>query len=291
MQFQTHAKPQRVAILSLSTPGIPIAGTGEAARVLTRTMNEYFGNATTEPEYTKRLGFFGVLPDWRDVNGTLAELDYLYLSQSLCNGVTAYTTYGDMLLGDPLFAPIWAKLQSYKALVFVHPGVLAVSPKFIASSLAQPVVDYPLATTRAAVDLVMTQTMRRCPDVDIILSHAGGALPFVAGRAIGSLALPEVASAVGYDIVHARQDFGRFYYDVALSTSAAQLHGLLDFADESHILFGSDFPYAPQVAINTLLAQYAAFVATDDRGSMVSPLRLRENSLKLLSKHALRKSF
>lgn len=94
MQFETHANPKRVAILSLSTPGIPIAGTGGAARVLTRTMNEYFGNATTEPEYTKRLGFFGVLPDWRDVNGTLAELDYLYLSQSLCNGVTAYTTYG-----------------------------------------------------------------------------------------------------------------------------------------------------------------------------------------------------
>lgn len=168
---------------------------------------------------------------------------------------------------------------------------MAVSPKFIASNLAQPVVDYPIATTRTAVDLVMTQTMRRCPDVDIILSHAGGTLPFVAGRAIGSLALPEVASAVGYDIVHARQDFGRFYYDVALSVSAAHLHGLLDFADESRILFGSDFPYAPQVAINTLLAQYAAFVATDDRGSMVSPMRLRENSLKLLSKHALRKSF
>lgn len=254
-------------------------------------MNDYFGNVTTEPESVKRLGFFGVLPDWRDVNGTLAELDYLYLTQKLCNGVTAYTTYGDMLLGDPLFAPIWDKLQSFKALVFVHPGVLSVTPKFIASTLAQPVVDYPIATTRTAVDLVMTQTMRRCPDVDIILSHAGGAIPFVAGRAIGSLALPEIANAVGYNIVQARQDFGRFYYDIALSTSPAQLHGLLDFADASHILFGSDFPYAPQVAINTLLAQYAAFVATDDRGSMVGPLKLRENSLNLLNKHALGKSF
>lgn len=288
---QTHAKRLCVAILSLSTPGIPIVGVGEDARALTRTMNEYFGNVTTEPESTKHLGFFGVLPDWRDVNGTLAELDYLYLTQKLCNGVTAYTTYGDMFLGDPLFAPIWDKLQSFKALVFVHPGVLSVMPKFIASSLAQPVVDYPIATTRTAVDLVMTQTMRRCPDVDIILSHAGGAIPFVAGRAIGSLALPEIASAVGYNIIQAKQDFGRFYYDIALSTSAAQLHGLLDFADESHILFGSDFPYAPQVAINTLLAQYAAFVATDDRGSMIGPSRLRENSLKLLNKHALGKSF
>ncbi|KAH7029922.1 uncharacterized protein B0I36DRAFT_291733 [Microdochium trichocladiopsis] len=281
----------QVAILSLSTPGIPIAGTGEAARSLTRTMNEYFGNATSLPKHTARLGFFGVLPDWRDVNGTLAELDYLYSEQKLCNGVTAYTTYGDRLLGDPLFAPVWDRLQRYKALVFVHPGTLTVAPKFIASSLAQPIVDYPLATTRTAVDLVMTQTMRRCPDVDVILSHAGGAVPFLAGRAIGGLALPEIADAVGYNALGAAKDFARFYYDIALSTSAAQLHGLLDFADASHILFGSDFPYVPQAAISTLLAQYATFVTTDARGPLVSPARLRENSLKLLNRHALGKAF
>ncbi|KAH7010604.1 uncharacterized protein B0I36DRAFT_426093 [Microdochium trichocladiopsis] len=276
----------QVAILSLSTPGIPIAGTGEVARSLTRTINEYFSNATSLPKNTARLGFFG-----RDVNGTLAELDYLYSEQKLCNGVTAYTTYGDRLLGDPLFAPVWDRLQRYKALVFVHPDTLTVAPKFVASSLAQPIVDYPLATTRTAVDLVMTQTMRRCPDVDVILSHAGGAVPFLAGRAIGGLALPEIADAVGYNALGAKKDFARFYYDIALSTSAAQLHGLLDFADASHILFGSDFPYVPKAAISTLLAQYATFVTTDARGPMVSPARLRENSLKLLNRHTLGKAF
>ena len=157
--------------------------------------------------------------------------------------------------------------------------------------MPQPIVDYPLATTRTAVDLVMTQTLRRCPDVNIILSHAGGALPFVASRAIGSLGLPEISGAVGYDMVGAKRDFGRFYYDIALSTSAAQLHGLLDFADPSHILFGSDFPYVPPVAIYSLLAQYAAFVATDERGELVSPERLRENSVRLLNRHNMGKAF
>lgn len=279
------------AILSLSTPGVPIAGTGKAARNLARSTNDFFGNSTTEAPYDDRLGFFGTLPDWRDVNGTLAELDYLFQDQKLCNGVTAYTSYGDKLLGDPEFIPIWNRLQQYRALVFVHPGVLAVKPEFIASSLPQPIVDYPIATTRAAIDLVMTQTLRRCPDVDIILSHAGGTLPFIAERALGSLVLPEIETAIGYNAVQARRDFRRFYYDIALSTGAAQLHGLLDFADPSHILFGSDFPYAPAAAINTLLVQYSAFVVSDNRGWMISPERLRENSIELLNKHRISKMF
>jgi predicted TIM-barrel fold metal-dependent hydrolase len=227
-----------------------------------------------------------VLPDWQDVNGTLAELDFLYGQQKLCSGVTVYTSYGGKLLGDPLFVPIWAKLQAYKALVFIHPSVLDVQPHFINPSIPQPIVDYPLATTRAAVDLVMTGTVRACPDVDIILSHAGGALPFVGGRAINSLALPAVSGVAKVNLLQAKNDFGRYYYDIALSTSDAQLDGLLDFADSSHILFGSDFPYVPQFGTDAVVLQYAKYVATSSKGEQIKPEILRENSLKLLNKHA-----
>ncbi|KAH8433311.1 amidohydrolase family protein [Aspergillus melleus] len=280
-----------VGILSISSPGVPVLGTGPEARGLARTLNEYLGNITAHGKVKDRLGFFGVLPDWQDVNGTLAELEYLYTEQRLCNGVTVFTTYGDKLLGDPLFAPIWAALQQFHALVFIHPAVLPVNPPFIASSLAQPIIDYPLATTRTAVDLVMTGTFRRCPDVDIILSHAGGAVPFVGTRAISSLAIPTIANEVEYSAIHAKEDFSRFYYDIAVSTSAAQLDGLLDFAESSHILFGSDFPYVPQLGISALVAEYAAFVASNPRGSDVGPDKLRANSLELLNKHAQKKSF
>lgn len=251
-------------------------------------MNEYFGNCTTAPaKYSDRLGFFGVLPDLQDVDGTVEELDYLYKEQKLCNGVTIYTSYGGKLLSDPLFTPVWERLQEYKALVFLHPGFLSVEPKFIASTLPQPIVDYPIATTRTAVDLVMSKTLRRYPDVDIILSHAGGTVPFIAERAIGSLVIPAVSESLDYNVLQAKKDFGRFYYDIALSTSTAQLHGLLDFADPSHILFGSDFPYAPQIAISALTAQYTLFVNTDGRGGKIAPEKLRENSLNLLKKHSL----
>ncbi|KAJ4111170.1 hypothetical protein NW760_006098 [Fusarium oxysporum] len=275
-----------LGILSVSSPGVSIAGTGEAARKLARKLNNDLGTYASTGKHRGKIGFFGALPDFQDVNGTLLELDYLYREQKLCNGVIVFTSYGGKLLGDSEFAPIWARLQKYKALVFLHPSVLDVEPRLIGPGIPQPIVDYPLATTRAATDLVMTGTIRACPDIDIVLSHAGGTIPFVGGRAIGALGIPTVAKQVKVNLVQAKEDFARFYYDIALSTSAAQLDGLLDFASPDKILFGSDFPYVPQYGIDAILLGYHNYVKTNSRGDKVAPEVLRRNSLKLLNKHA-----
>ncbi|KAF9777958.1 hypothetical protein IL306_004288 [Fusarium sp. DS 682] len=255
-------------------------------RKLARKLNEDLGTYASTRKHKGKIGFFGALPDFQDVNGTLMELDYLYGKQKLCNGVIVFTSYGGKLLGDSEFSPIWARLQKYKALVFLHPSVLEVEPHLIGPGIPQPIVDYPLATTRAATDLVMTGTIRAYPDVDIILSHAGGTIPFVGSRAINSLGIPSIAKLAKVSLGQAKKDFARFYYDIALSTSAAQLDGLLDFASSDKILFGSDFPYVPQYGIDAVLLEYNKYVKTNSRGHQVAPEVLRRNSLKLLNKHA-----
>lgn len=45
-------------------------------------------------------------------------------------------------------------------------------------------VDYPQQTTRCAVDLVFRGTITAHPNVKIILSHAGGTLPYLAQRVL-----------------------------------------------------------------------------------------------------------
>jgi predicted TIM-barrel fold metal-dependent hydrolase len=132
----------------------------------------------------------------------------------------------------------------------------------------------------------MSGTVKRYPDIDIILSHAGGTVPFIGNRAIGATVIPSIAAVVAVNVVEAQAGFRRFYYDTALSASAAQLNGLLDFADPSHVIFGSDFPYAPPIAITSGLAEYAAFVATNSRGQQLSPSVLRTNVRTLLNKHS-----
>ncbi|GKT47717.1 decarboxylase yanB [Colletotrichum spaethianum] len=274
-----------LAILSVSAPGVSIAGPGEAGRKLVRTLNDYLAEQTQDPGSQSRLGFFGALPDWQDVQGTTEELDFLFGQQKLCFGVIVFTSYGGKLLGDPVFKPIWQRLQAHKALVFLHPTVLDVTPKLIASTLPQPILDYPLATTRTAVDLVMSGTLHASPDVDVILSHAGGALPFLANRVEGCFQVPSVRGLVSMDYATAKLDFARFYYDTALSTSPAQLNGLLDYADLSHIVFGSDFPYCPESVVEAQSRPYEEFVAEDPRGSMIAPDALRRNAMALLKKH------
>ncbi|WYZ41747.1 hypothetical protein EsH8_V_000642 [Colletotrichum jinshuiense] len=261
-------------------------GTGSSARALTRTLNEWFGEQTSDPKFDNRFGFFGVLPDWQDVDGTLAELDYLYQTQRLCYGITTYTSYGGKLLGDSTFKPIWEKLQSYKALVFIHPTALEITPSHLAGSFPQPIIDFPLATTRTAADLVLSRTMESCPDVDVILSHAGGALPCLRDRLSSAMQVPEIQRQLSVTVEQVEIGLSRFYYDLALGTSAAQLYGLLETSDGAHVLYGTDIPFAPNRIVLDKKQQYQKFVSSNERGSEIAPEVLKNNALALLNKHA-----
>ncbi|OWP05205.1 hypothetical protein B2J93_3336 [Marssonina coronariae] len=296
-----------IAILSISTPGVSILGTGQEARDLARSLNTELGSYVTLPHLTRpisgsrnstaspdsnststaSLGFFGTLPDWQDVDGVLAELDFLFTEQKLCSGVAIYTSYGSKLLGDPVYAPIWAKLQQYKALIFIHPSGLDVTPELIGPGLPQFVIDFLWATTRTATDLVMTGTLSAAPDVDVILAHAGGALPYTASRALASLLAPPIASIVPITAQEAVAQFARFHYDLALSTSSAQLDGLLDFSDEIHVGFGSDYPYAPSDVVELISSYLTRFQVSNARGEQLGEPVLRQSSLELLNKHAI----
>jgi 6-methylsalicylate decarboxylase len=83
--------------------------------------------------------------------------------------------------------------------------------------------------------------MERHRKMRVILSHAGGFLPFAAHRIANlSAVMPGAPSETMF-----LETFRRFYFDTALSASAPAIAGLKAFADPERILFGSDFPYAP----------------------------------------------
>lgn len=57
-------------------------------------------------------------------------------------------------------------------------------------------------------------------------------------------------------------DLQRFYFDTALSSTPAALPSLLAFAAPGHILYGSDFPFAPEESgglLDSLLDGYDGF--------------------------------
>ncbi|KAJ5555997.1 amidohydrolase family protein [Penicillium frequentans] len=230
------------AILSLTAPGAVIADTDEGRRVLARKANDYA--ASLRDEDPEKWGFFAALPCLLDVEDTLAEIRYA-LDVLGAEGVTLFTRYGpgNHYLGHEDFKPIWAELNARRAVVFIHPTHPADTTR-VNPLLPQPAIDYPHETTRTAVDLIITNTKRSYPNCKVILSHAGGTLPYLISR-ISTVSREATASRIyGKTSAEILEDFQSFYFDLALSSSPAVLRLVLEMISHNHLLYGSDYPYA-----------------------------------------------
>lgn len=154
------------------------------------------------------------------------------------DGITLFTRYGpgNHYLGHPDFKPIWEELNRRGTVILVHP----THPVDITtvSGLPQPVIRYPFETTQTALDMISHNIVRDNPNCKIILSHAGGTLPFLIGRPASILPKTDEEHEAFMD--QARN----FYYDSAVAGSENVLKIMEDFAKPGHILYGSDTPYA-----------------------------------------------
>lgn len=238
-------------VLSVTSPGVHLGDDSEA-RTLARQVNEYA--AEVAKDRPDRFGSFASLP-LPDVEGAVAEavhaLDVLH-----ADGVVLLSNARGRYLGDPDFADLWAELQARRAVVFVHP---AQPPMPLLPGTPAPVVDYAFDTTRAAYDLVRNRIPERYPDVRVILSHGGGFLPYAAYRFAG-LTATVVDQELGADDV--LRSLKWFYFDTALTASPSALPSLLAFAEPGHVLYGSDWPFAPEEAgsyYNQYLEAYPGF--------------------------------
>ena len=251
--------PHQIAtsILSLTAPGTSILH-GPAAASLARSTNHHGHFLTTSSPH--KYGFFACIPDpTESISSALDELIYA-LDTLHADGVTLFTRYGkgNHYLGHPDFLPLWAELEKHKAVVFVHPTAPAhaepVNPR-----LPPPFLDFPHETARAAMDMIVNNVVRDHPSCKIILSHAGGTLPYLISRA--AVLLPD-CSPLTKTTEEMMEEARSFYFDIALSGNAYTLPLLMQFAKKGHVLFGSDFPFAPPKSIGVMTAGWEEFAKT-----------------------------
>jgi len=153
-----------------------------------------------------------------------------------------------------------AEIHRRDATLFVHPTVPVTSQSL---KLALPgfAGEFVFDTTRAAMNLVFSGTMERLPNLKVILSHAGGTLPYLTGRVSLLGVLPQFAKNAPKGVLTYLK---RFYYDTALSVNPWALRSLQELVGPDHILYGSDYPFAPEPVIhagNQGLASYDGFDA------------------------------
>ncbi len=224
-----------VAVTSISTPGVH-TGDDAGARALAWRCNELAAELTRgRPD---RFGSFACLP-LPDVDGALAELAYA-LDDLRLDGVVLFSNARGIYLGDPRFTPLFDELQRRRAVVFVLPNP-SPDPSAHALGLPDSLIDFTADTTRAIAKLHYSNTFARTPDVRYVFAHAGGTVPYLAGR-FGIV--DEMRVIPGAETcATAAETFRRLYWDTALSWSDPVLRMLRDVVGIDHVLFGSDYPY------------------------------------------------
>lgn len=230
----------RTGILSLSTPGVHFGDDSEAAR-WARGINEYC--AGLRPD---RFGFFATLP-LPDVDGAIKEAAYA-LDTLYADGIVLLANYEGRYLGDESFVPLLEFLHERGAVVFVHPGELPAAP---VPGVPTFTADFLLDTTRTAVNLILSGAMQRFENIRFILGHAGGFVPYIAYRILLTMAKEQMTPSL--DVLK------RFYYDIALSATPAALPSLLEVAGPERVTYGSDFPFAPPIAVGFINGQYEQY--------------------------------
>jgi predicted TIM-barrel fold metal-dependent hydrolase len=246
------------AITSVSVPGTHLGDDGQA-RALSRACNE--DAAALMARLPGRFGAFAALP-LPDVDGACREARHA-LEVLKLDGIGLFSSYAGRHLGDPVLEI----LDAHGAVAFIHP---TSHPSGETVHIGMPgfLVEYPFDTTRAAINLVFSGALDRFPRIRFILSHAGGALPFLSWRiadiAARQLALAPFterfpaafirANADGFDAETVMSRFRRFWYDTALCAGPQVMGALKEVADPARILFGSDWPYAPETMTQDSIA-------------------------------------
>jgi predicted TIM-barrel fold metal-dependent hydrolase len=244
------------AVVSVSTPGVcPTPDTRkEEARTRSREVNEIAADLVRN--HPGRFGFFATLT-LPDVDGALAEAAYA-LDDLHASGIILLANTHGRYLGDPNDAPLFEELNQRKSVLFVHPSEI-VGPT--APDVAPFAADFLLDTSRAAYRLVRNGFIRKYPHLKIILSHAGGFVPYASYRMAGAIAME--TSRPLEDVL---DDFRSFYFDTALSSTPAALPSLLAFAKPGHVLFGSDWPFAPSTGVGLFAGMLDAYAGLDEAG-------------------------
>jgi predicted TIM-barrel fold metal-dependent hydrolase len=224
------------AILSVSTPGTAFLSNRADATALARDLNDYA--AALAATHSDRFGFFAMAP-LPHLDESVAEI-VRSLDELHADGVVLLANNAGTYLGEEGQEPLFAALNDRSAVVFIHPAELPAPP---VPGVPPFAADFLLDTTRAAYLLVRSGIRTRYPNIRFILSHAGGFVPYASHRM--AVAITADTGRAWADVL---DDFASFYFDTALSSSAAALPTLLAFAKPGHITFGSDFPYAPTAA-------------------------------------------
>ncbi|HSM41395.1 MAG TPA: amidohydrolase family protein [Afifellaceae bacterium] len=179
----------------------------------------------------------GTLP-MQDTDRALSELERITGVHGM-RSIEIGASVNGLELDDPGFAEFWSAMETSKLLVFIHPVAPPGRERMNDYHLFN-LIGFLAETTLAAARLIFSGTLDRHPGLRICLPHAGGMLPWIAGRFDHGF---ETIAACRKDCAAPPSTYiERLYYDT-ISHGAAQLEFRADKVGPERILMGTDYPF------------------------------------------------
>jgi predicted TIM-barrel fold metal-dependent hydrolase len=223
------------AIVSMTTPGVMFGGDAARAQRIARGYNEFATDLAAQHPGTFGLFAAVAMPD---IAATLEDVAYA-LDVLHADGIQLFTSYGERWLGHASFAPVWEELDRRRAIVFVHPLLNACCTALVPDTI-ESTIEYATDTTRTIVDLCLSGTASRFPNIRFIFSHCGGTMPFIIERFTNLAKKPELAARMPNGILH---EIKKFHYDTAQASHPTAMAAVRTLIPTSQLLYGTDFPY------------------------------------------------
>jgi aminocarboxymuconate-semialdehyde decarboxylase len=238
-----------ISVISLANPWldwVPKEEAVEAARNINDEVNEVCGR------FPGRLFAFATLPLSGGKKVIVQEIRRLK-GLKFMRGIILGTTGLGKGLDDPDLLPIFEALQEAKLPIFLHPHYGL--PSSVWGERANDyghvlplALGFPLETTIAVTRMILAGLFEKVPELEMILAHSGGTLPFLAGR---------IESCIEHDAhLKAEGKLGKgrktvweilkknIYLDAVIYGDVG-LKAAIQASGEDRIMFGTDHPFFP----------------------------------------------
>jgi len=228
-----NAQGVTIHALSLTTPMVHWASPDRGV-TLARQVNDAMVEAHTA--FPARFVGLATLP-LQDVALAMQELDRVAGLKAM-RGVYLPTHVAGRELSDPALFPIYERCEALDLPVLLHPTSVIGADRLARANDLSNLLGTPFDGTVAAANLVFGGVLDRCPKLNVVLPHAGGALPYLWGRLQHAQEVrPELRATAQKPF---REYLRRFYYDT-LGHAPETVRFLVGLVGTDRVLMGSDY--------------------------------------------------
>ena len=246
-----------VQVLGLSAPNVyfPDAGLSRELAVMT---NDFIAGICKK--YPGRFLSLASVP-LNDLDYAVDEL-HRALDVLKMDGLFLGTNVNQVSLSDDRFLPFFEEVNKRNVPVALHPmraiGQDLLPPEDIMLQVPSN-VGFLFETTRVVAEMTFKGTFERYQNLTFILSHMGGATPFLYPRGDWNYRVRPQNHPLRR-VPHPPSHYlKRHYYDTAFAYTGPTLRCTIELAGIDHLVFGTDWPYTRDARLDGMIASIETY--------------------------------